>query len=63
VFVALDEGGEAVPVPPWTPVTETDRALQAYALRLVELRKLMDAEMESHLAQLERSTTPDLPPR
>ena len=56
VFVALDEAGQPVPVPPWTPVTDTDRALQAYALRLVELRKLMDAELESHLDQLEQST-------
>ena len=37
-------------------MTDTDRALQAYALRLIELRKLMDAELESHLAQLEQST-------
>ena len=27
-----------------------------YGLRLIELRKLMDAELESHLAQLEQST-------
>jgi hypothetical protein len=38
------------------PVSDTDRALQAYALRLIELRKLMDAELESHLAFLEKST-------
>ncbi len=56
VFVALDEKGRPTPVPSWTPVTDTDRALQAYALRLIELRKLMDAELESHLAQLEQST-------
>jgi acyl-CoA hydrolase len=56
VFVALDEEGRPRPVPPWTPVTDTDRALQAYALRLNELRKLMDAELESHLGMLERST-------
>ena len=55
LFVALDETGRPTPVPPWTPVTDTDRALQAYALRLIELRKLMDADMESHLAELERA--------
>jgi hypothetical protein len=38
------------------PVSDTDRALQAYALRLIELGKVMDAELESHLAQLERVT-------
>jgi acyl-CoA hydrolase len=56
VFVALDEKGRPKAVPSWSPVTDTDRALQAYALRLVELRKLMDSELEAHLAMLERST-------
>jgi hypothetical protein len=42
-------------VPPWTPETDTDRALQAYAVRLIELRRLMDAEMDAHLGQLEDS--------
>ena len=56
VFVSLNEAGRPQPVPTWTPVSDTDRALQAYALRLIELRKLMDTELESHLAQLEQST-------
>jgi acyl-CoA hydrolase len=56
VFVALDENGRPKAVPAWTPVTDTDRALQAYALRLTELRKLMDAELESHLGMLEQFT-------
>jgi acyl-CoA hydrolase len=55
VFVALDEQGRPRSVPPWTPETDTDRALQAYALRLIELRRLMDAEMDAHLGQLEDS--------
>ena len=59
VFVSLDANGRPQPVPTWTPVTDTDRALQAYARRLIELRKLMDAELESHLPMLEelRGTT------
>ena len=52
----VDVKGQPKPVPSWTPVNDTDRALQAYALRLVELGKLMDAELEAHLAQLEQST-------
>jgi acyl-CoA hydrolase len=56
VFVSLGENGRPLPVPAWTPVSDTDRALQAYALRLIELRKLMDAELESHLTFLEKST-------
>jgi uncharacterized protein (TIGR00369 family) len=55
VFVALDEAGRPHPVPMWTPETETDRALQQYALRLIELRKIMDSEMEARLALLDQS--------
>ncbi|MGH7499307.1 MAG: acyl-CoA thioesterase [Gemmatimonadales bacterium] len=55
VFVALNEKGRPKPVPAWTPETETDRALQQYALRLIELGKLMDSEMETRLALLEQS--------
>ena len=55
VFVALDENGRPKPVPIWTPETDTDRALQRYALRLNELRKLMDSEMEASLGLLEQS--------
>jgi acyl-CoA hydrolase len=61
VFVSLDENGRPQQVPAWTPVSDTDHALQAYALRLIELRKLMDAELESHLTFLERSTAAILP--
>jgi acyl-CoA hydrolase len=57
VFVSLGENGRPQRVPPWAPVSDTDRALQAYALRLIELRKLMDTELESRLALLEESTT------
>ena len=56
VFVALDDKGRPRPVPSWTPVTDTDRALQAYARRMIDLRKMMDAELETHLLQLEQST-------
>ena len=55
VFVALGEDGRPRPVPSWEPKTDTDRALQRYALRLNELRRLMDSEMEAHLAFLEQS--------
>jgi acyl-CoA hydrolase len=55
VFVALNEAGRPHPVPAWTPETETDRALQQYALRLIELRKIMDTEMEARLALLDQS--------
>lgn len=53
VFVALDPNGRPKPVPPWVPETDVDRALQAYANRLIELSKVMDTEMESRLKLLD----------
>ena len=44
VFVALGVDGRPVPVPTWVAGTERDKALERYALRLVEHRKQMDAE-------------------
>jgi acyl-CoA hydrolase len=49
VFVGLDSDGRAAPVPSWEPVSEMDRALEGYAVRLGELRKQMDNEMEQRL--------------
>ena len=55
VFVALDQEGRPTEVPQWTPRSELDRALEAYARRLGELRKQMDAEMEARLVTLTES--------
>jgi acyl-CoA hydrolase len=49
VFVALDKTGLPSPVPTWHPMNELDRALEGYAVRLGELRKEMDNEMERSL--------------
>ena len=49
VFVAIGPDGKPVSVRPWTPETELDRALEAYAVRLAGLRKQMDLEMEARL--------------
>lgn len=54
VFVSLDDDGKPQSVPPWTPDTDVDRALEAYAVRLTELRKMMDEEMERRLTVLDR---------
>jgi acyl-CoA hydrolase len=51
VFVALDADGRPSAVPPWKPNDEMDLALEAYAGRLGELRKQMDAEMERRLGK------------
>ncbi|HEX2451023.1 MAG TPA: acyl-CoA thioesterase [Gemmatimonadales bacterium] len=52
VFVPLGEHGRPEPVPKWTPVTEVDRALEAYALELADLRREMDAKLEQQLERL-----------
>lgn len=46
VFVAMDDAGQPVPVKEWTPVTEEEKALQRYAVRLMDLRKDIDAAMK-----------------
>jgi acyl-CoA hydrolase len=55
VFVALDGDARPTAVPAWTPESELDRALEAYAARLADLRRQMDAEMEERLATLTES--------
>ncbi|HEX7337106.1 MAG TPA: hypothetical protein VF252_07855, partial [Gemmatimonadales bacterium] len=52
VFVGLNAEGRATQVPKWKPSTELDLALEAYAGRLSELRRQMDAEMERSLGKL-----------
>jgi acyl-CoA hydrolase len=48
VYVAIDENGKPISVPKWQPATEEDRELEAYALRLMDLRKGIEAEMQAH---------------
>jgi acyl-CoA hydrolase len=57
VFVSLAADGKPSRVPQWEPRTELDRALEAYALRLAELRKQMDTEMERQLGRQAEPTT------
>lgn len=39
VFAAVDDQGKTIPVPAWVPQTEEEKKLQAYAIKLSELRK------------------------
>lgn len=52
VFVALGPNGRPAPVPQWQARNDLDRALEGYAIRLAELRKQMDTEMERHLGRV-----------
>lgn len=49
VFAAIDEQGETVPVPKWTPQTEQEKSMEEYAHRLMNLRKTIEDEMKPYL--------------
>jgi acyl-CoA hydrolase len=53
VFVAMDEAGRPKPVPRWVPTTQVEQALETYANRLTEVRKMLDQEIEERLAWLD----------
>jgi acyl-CoA hydrolase len=53
VFVCLGEDGRPEPVPKWTPVTDVDRALEAYAFELARTRREMDEKLERQLERLD----------
>ncbi len=55
VYVALDETGKPTAVPKWQPESAADRALEAYALRLMDLRRGIEAEMERHMEEQSNS--------
>ncbi len=48
VFVALDEAGKPVAVPPLTRDTEEDRRLAEYALKVMELSKGIEQTVERY---------------
>jgi acyl-CoA hydrolase len=48
VFVAVDEEGKPVGVDSWEPVTDEEKALERYAVRLMELRKQIETEMDPY---------------
>lgn len=49
VFVAVDEKGTPTPVPKWIPETALEKDMENYAKRLMELRKGIEAEMDSKM--------------
>lgn len=54
VFVSIDANGKPIPVPKWAPRTPVERALEEHALRLDELRKSLDTEIEERLRWLDQ---------
>jgi len=47
VFVAVDEEGNSTPVPKWEAVSDSDKKLETYALRIMEVRQLNKQELDS----------------
>ena len=45
IFVAVDGEGRPAPVPAWQPSSDEERQLEAYAQKLMALRKGIEAEM------------------
>ncbi len=46
VFVAVDENGTPVEVPSWEPTNETDISMEEYAIRIMDLRRINQKELE-----------------
>lgn len=51
VFSAVDKEGKTLAVPSWHPTTEEEQALQAYAIRLMDMRKTITEEMKNYFAE------------
>ncbi|MBT1445627.1 acyl-CoA thioesterase [Shewanella sp. JM162201] len=49
IMVAVDDAGNPTPVPEWVPQTDADKALRDSAIRLMEMRKKIGAEMAAHV--------------
>jgi acyl-CoA hydrolase len=49
IFVALDEAWRPAPVEKWNPETEEDKALEAYARKLMDLRQGIEEEMRPYI--------------
>ena len=47
VFVAVDENRQPVEVPTWQPVSDSDIAMEKYAHRIMELRKVNQENLNS----------------
>ncbi|WP_114766834.1 acyl-CoA thioesterase [Vibrio rhodolitus] len=52
IMVAVDEQGKPSPVPEWVPTQPEDIELRESAIRLMNMRKQIGAEMEAHVKYL-----------
>ncbi|OXS00598.1 acyl-CoA thioesterase [Shewanella algae] len=49
IMVAVDDEGKPTPVPEWLPTSARDIELRDSAIKLMEMRKKIGAEMEAHV--------------
>ncbi|GGI73931.1 acyl-CoA thioesterase [Shewanella hanedai] len=49
IMVAVDDAGKPTDVPEWKPLFDEDIALRDSAIRLMDMRKKIGAEMEAHV--------------
>ncbi|WP_345879723.1 acyl-CoA thioesterase [Shewanella algae] len=49
IMVAVDDEGKPTPVPEWQPTSARDIELRDSAIKLMEMRKKIGAEMEAHV--------------
>lgn len=49
VFVSVDEYGKSLPVQKWNPVSDKDKKLEQYAIKLKDLRQNLEEEMKEFL--------------
>ena len=50
VFVALDDAGNPTKVKKWVPTTDGEKQLEQYAIKLNELRSIIEKEMQPFLS-------------
>ena len=50
VFVALDDAGKPAKVKKWVPTTDGEKQLEQYAIKLNELRSIIEKEMQPFLS-------------
>ena len=48
-FVAVGDDGQPKPIPSFKPKTDKEIAMHGYAIKLMELRKSIDKEMEPYI--------------
>jgi acyl-CoA hydrolase len=48
IFVSIDKDGKPTAVPVFAPETDEEKEMQQYAIRLMELRKGIEDEMEEY---------------